>query len=178
MKRTHDEYEPGSTEGLPPIPACGSVGATGEEIGMKMDRAALIAFLARDFAQVAAQFAVESVEDGRLVLRLRVAEMHLRPGGTVSGPAMFGLADVAIYLAILSEIGAVAQAVTTGASIDFLRRPEAGADLLAETRLLKLGRRLAVGEALLFSEGQASPVARASMTYSIPPGAAQGAAPA
>lgn len=142
-----------------------------------MDAAALNAFLERDFGQVAAQFCVESAEVERLMLRLRVGVMHLRPGGTVSGPSMFGLADVAIYLAILSRIGPVALAVTTGATIDFLRKPEAGADLLAETRLLKLGRRLAVGEALLFSEGQAAPVARASMTYSIPPGAAQGAAP-
>ncbi len=142
-----------------------------------MDAAALNAFLERDFGQVAAQFCVESAEVERLMLRLRVGVMHLRPGGTVSGPSMFGLADVAIYLAILSRIGPVALAVTTGATIDFLRKPEAGADLLAETRLLKLGRRLAVGEALLFSEGQVAPVARASMTYSIPPGAAQGAAP-
>jgi acyl-coenzyme A thioesterase PaaI-like protein len=144
---------------------------------MMMDAAALNAFLERDFGQVAAQFCVESAEVERLMLRLRVGVMHLRPGGTVSGPSMFGLADVAIYLAILSRIGPVARAVTTGATIDFLRKPEAGADLLAETRLLKLGRRLAVGEALLFSEGQVAPVARASMTYSIPPGAAQGAAP-
>ena len=142
-----------------------------------MDAAALNAFLERDFGQVAAQFCVESAEVERLMLRLRVGVMHLRPGGTVSGPSMFGLAYVAIYLAILSRIGPVALAVTTGATIDFLRKPEAGADLLAETRLLKLGRRLAVGEALLFSEGQVAPVARASMTYSIPPGAAQGAAP-
>ncbi|GAD56791.1 PaaI family thioesterase [Limimaricola cinnabarinus] len=144
---------------------------------MMMDAAALNAFLERDFGQVAAQFCVESAEVEQLMLRLRVGVMHLRPGGTVSGPSMFGLADVAIYLAILSRIGPVALAVTTGATIDFLRKPEAGADLLAETRLLKLGRRLAVGEALLFSEGQVAPVARASMTYSIPPGAAQGAAP-
>ena len=114
---------------------------------------------------------------GGCTVRLNADDRHLRPGGTVSGPSMFGLADVAIYLAILSRIGPVALAVTTGATIDFLRKPEAGADLLAETRLLKLGRRLAVGEALLFSEGQVAPVARASMTYSIPPGAAQGAAP-
>ncbi len=145
---------------------------------MKMDAAALTAFLERDFAQVAAQFAVERAEGEGVLLRLRVTALHLRPGGTVSGPSMFGLADVAIYLAILSRIGPVTQAVTTGATIDFLRRPVAGADLLAETRLLKLGRRLAVGEALLFSEGQGAPVARASMTYSIPPDPSQGAMPA
>jgi uncharacterized protein (TIGR00369 family) len=101
---------------------------------------------------------------------VRVADRHLRPGGTVSGPSMFALADVAIYLAILARIGPVALAVTTGANIDFLRKPAAGVDLIAVARILKLGRVLAVGDVLLYAEGNADPVARASMTYSIPPG--------
>ncbi len=134
-----------------------------------MDRADLTAFLARDFPQVAEMFRVETVGDHTLCLRMLVSEAHLRPGGTVSGPAMFGLADVAIYLAILAMIGPKALTVTTNASIDFLRKPIAGADLLAEARILKLGRVLAVGDALLFSEGSSEPVARASLTYSIPP---------
>lgn len=141
---------------------------------LKMDRDALTQFLQRDFGQVAADFAVDRVDAGGVTLRLRVAERHLRPGGTVSGPSMFGLADVALYLAILSRLGPVALAVTTNASMDFMRKPVAGRDVLAEARLLKLGRVLAVGDALLFSEGEAAPVARASMTYSIPPGAGAG----
>ena len=141
---------------------------------LKMDRDALTQFLQRDFGQVAADFAVDRVDAGGVTLRLRVAERHLRPGGTVSGPSMFGLADVALYLAILSRLGPVALAVTTNASMDFMRKPVAGRDVLAEARLLKLGRVLAVGDALLFSEGEAAPVARASMTYSIPPGAVAG----
>lgn len=138
-------------------------------MGLVMDRAALEAFLARDFGQVAADFAVDRADEAGVTLRLRVAERHLRPGGTVSGPAMFGLADVAVYLAILSRIGPVALAVTTNCSIDFMRKPAAGRDVLAGARLLKLGRVLAVGDVLLFSEGGTEPVARASMTYSIPP---------
>lgn len=138
---------------------------------LKMDREALTAFLERDFGQVAADFAVERADADGVTLRLRVAERHLRPGGTVSGPSMFGLADVALYLAILSRLGPVALAVTTNASMDFMRKPAAGRDVRAEARLLKLGRVLAVGDALLYSEGVAEPVARASMTYSIPPGA-------
>ena len=134
-----------------------------------MDRSALNDFLAAHFTQVADDLRVDHVDDAALTLRLRVADHHLRPGGTVSGPAMFGLADVAIYLAILSRIGPVALAVTTNASIDFMRKPVAGRDLLAECRLLKLGRSLAVGDVLIHSEGQAEPVARCSMTYSIPP---------
>ena len=135
---------------------------------MKMDAPELQAFLVQDFGQVAADFAVERVDAGSLTLRLRVAERHLRPGGTVSGPAMFGLADVAMYLAILSQIGPVALAVTTNCSIDFMRKPQAGVDLLAEARVLKLGRTLAVGDVLLYSEGGSAPVARASLTYAIP----------
>ena len=136
---------------------------------LRMDQEALSAFLANDFAQVADQFSVEALTDEGLVLRLRVAEAHLRPGGTVSGPAMFGLADVAIYLTILSRIGPVALAVTTSATLDFLRKPAAGRDLTCRTRLLKLGRSLAVADGLIFSDGSEAVVARASMTYSIPP---------
>ena len=139
-------------------------------MGLMMDATDLQAFLARDFGQVAEDFVVDRVSPEELVLRLKVAGRHLRPGGTVSGPSMFGLADVALYLAILSRLGPVALAVTTNASMDFMRKPAAGRDVLAEARLLKLGRVLAVGDALLFSEGVAEPVARASMTYSIPPG--------
>ena len=134
-----------------------------------MDAGALGDFLARDFGQVAADFRVERADPAGVQLRLRVAERHLRPGGTVSGPSIFALADVAMYLAVVSRIGPVALAVTTNASIDFMRKPEAGRDLLAECRILKLGRSLAVGECLIFSEGEAEPVARCSMTYSIPP---------
>lgn len=136
---------------------------------LAMDREALTAFLARDFAQVAGDFAIERVEAEGLTVRLITAGHHLRPGGTVSGPSMFSLADVAVYLAILSRIGPVALAVTTNCSIDFMRKPEAGRDLVAEARLLKLGRVLAVGDVLIRSEGRAEVVARAGLTYSIPP---------
>lgn len=134
-----------------------------------MDKDALNAFLAQEFPQVADSYRVEDVTDARLIARLMVGDDHLRPGGTVSGPSMFALADLAIYCAILSRIGPVGLAVTTNASIDFMRKPAAGGDLLAECRVLKLGRMLAVAEALIFSDGQADPVARCSMTYSIPP---------
>jgi acyl-coenzyme A thioesterase PaaI-like protein len=92
---------------------------------------------------------------------------HLRPGGTISGPTMFGVCDAALFVAILSEIGPVAHAVTTSASINFLRKP-APADLIARTRLLKLGKRLAVGEVALYSEGESEMVAHTTATYSLP----------
>lgn len=134
-----------------------------------MDAGALGQFLDTDFAQVREDFEVEQITADGLILRLRVKARHLRPGGTVSGPSMFALADVAIYLAILSRIGPRALSVTTSCAMDFMRKPAAGVDLLAETRLLKLGRLLAVGDALIRSEGSDAPVARASMTYAIPP---------
>lgn len=136
---------------------------------LKMDAAALRCFLDTDFGQVAGDFAVEEASEDGVVVRLRVAERHLRPGGTVSGPSMFALADVGLYLAILSRLGPVALAVTTNCAIDFMRKPEAGRDLIGQARLLKLGRVLAVGDVLIFSEGIAEPVARAGLTYSIPP---------
>ena len=139
-----------------------------------MDGPALEAFLARDFGQVAGDFRVEAVGPEGVTLRLAVAERHLRPGGTVSGPSMFGLADVAMYLAILSRVGPVALAVTTNCSIDFLRKPAAGRDLLAGARILKLGRSLAVGDVMIRSEGAAEVVARAGLTYSLPPDSRRG----
>ncbi|MDM7970658.1 MAG: PaaI family thioesterase [Paracoccaceae bacterium] len=139
-------------------------------MALKMTREDLEQFIKEVFPQVAADFTVEDVAPMGITMRLNVGERHLRPGGTVSGPSMFGLADVAIYLAIMAMIGPKALAVTTNASFDFMRKPAAGVDLIAKCRLLKLGRVLAVGDVLLYSEGMAEPVARASMTYSIPPG--------
>ncbi|RMC30588.1 PaaI family thioesterase [Paracoccus alkanivorans] len=134
-----------------------------------MDAEALNAFLGREFPQVAGEYRVERVDPDLLTARLTVGEAHLRPGGTISGPSIFALADLAIYCAILARIGPVALAVTTNASVDFMRKPEADRDLRAECRVLKLGRVLAVAEALIYSEGGTEPVARCSMTYSIPP---------
>lgn len=138
-------------------------------MALLMDQARLTRFLHRDFPQVADELAIESLTEADLTLRLRVAVRHLRPGNTVSGPAMFGLADVAMYLAILAQIGPVALAVTTNCSIDFMRKPKAGCDLLATARVLKLGRLLAVGDVLIRSEGKPDPVARAGLTYALPP---------
>ena len=137
----------------------------------KMDIPALQAFVAREFPQLGDDFLIETLGEDGVTVRLKVADRHLRPGGTVSGPSMFTLADVGMYLAILARIGPVALAVTTNCSIDFMRKPTARTDLICETRLLKLGRVLAVGDALITSAGHPSPVARASLTYSIPPNA-------
>jgi acyl-coenzyme A thioesterase PaaI-like protein len=110
---------------------------------------------------------VEDLGPMSATVRLIHHPKHLRPGGTISGPTMFGVCDAALFVAILGEIGPVAHAVTTSASINFLRKP-APADLIAKTRLLKLGKRLAVGEVALYSEGENEIVAHATATYSLP----------
>lgn len=110
---------------------------------------------------------IERIDEGALWARLPVAEVHMRPGGTVSGPTMMTLADTAMFLLILASLGPVALAVTTHLSIDFLRRP-APRDLLAHAELLKLGSRLVVGRVTLRSEGTAEPVAHATLTYALP----------
>ena len=138
-------------------------------MALKMTREELQTFIKDVFPQVAQDFTIMDVAPMEITVRLNVGERHLRPGGTISGPSMFGLADVAIYLAIMAMIGPKALAVTTNSSMDFMRKPVSNANLIAKCRLLKLGRVLAVGDVLLFSEGSDDPVARSSMTYSIPP---------
>ena len=136
---------------------------------LKMSKSQLQDFLRDQFPQTEGRFEVREVTAMAISVGLKVSERDLRPGGTVSGPAMFALADVSVYLAILAMIGPVALAVTTSCSIDFMRKPAANTDLIAKARLLKLGRRLAVGDVLLYSQGHDAIVARASLTYSIPP---------
>ncbi|MCF3594339.1 PaaI family thioesterase [Rhodobacteraceae bacterium LMO-12] len=136
---------------------------------LEMNAEELMAYLEEVFPQVRSDFAVDRLSEMEIDLRLLVGERHLRPGGTVSGPSMFALADCAVYAIVLAMVGRKALAVTTSCSLDFMRKPAAGKDLIARCRLLKLGRVLAVGDVLIYSEGQDAPVARASMTYSIPP---------
>lgn len=138
-------------------------------MGVMMQADEIARYLDEVFPQVRGDFVIEEVADRRVRIRMPVAERHLRPGGTVSGPAMFALADVSVYIAVLAMKGREALAVTTGGSFDFMRKPVAGVDLICDCRLLKIGRVLAVGECLIFSEGVDEPVARASMTYSMPP---------
>jgi len=111
---------------------------------------------------------IEMLEPGAARLRMEFRKKLLRPGGTISGPTMFMLADYGIYVAILGLTGPVELAVTTNLSINFLRQP-AQRDLVAEVRLQKLGRRLAVGEVALRSQAMEEMVAHATGTYSIPP---------
>ncbi|OQW53196.1 MAG: hypothetical protein A4S15_05325 [Candidatus Raskinella chloraquaticus] len=137
---------------------------------IKMTADDITAFLTSEFPQInmaSGAYVVDEVTPHAAILRLNASERHLRPGGTISGPAMMTLADLAMYVALLSAIGPVALAVTTSLNINFLRKPSPGA-LLARCRLIKLGKRLAVGDISLRSEGVEALVAHATATYAIP----------
>ncbi len=128
----------------------------------------LNAFMAASFTRwERTGIVVERAGHREVKLRMATGERALRPGGTVSGPTMFMLADTALYTAVLASVGPKALAVTTNMTINFLRKPPPR-DLVAECRLLKLGKRLAVGDVTIFSDGDEEPVAQATGAYSIP----------
>lgn len=136
---------------------------------MGASRDEVAAFMAADFPQ--SRVVVESVGERAAVVTHRVGPDELRPGGTVSGPTLMAVADAALYVAILGEIGIVPLAVTTSLTINFLRKPSADSHIVGECRLMKVGRSLAVGEVWLYSEGSSDAVAHVVGTYSIPPDA-------
>jgi len=136
----------------------------------KMSVAELEKFLHVEFPQVFGgdDISIESADGTSCLLRQRYNDRMLRPGGTVSGPTLMALADFAMFVVLLSAIGPVGLAVTTNLNINFLRKGQPGQDVLAAARLLKLGRRLAVGEVNLLSGTQTDPIAHMTATYSIP----------
>ena len=132
-----------------------------------MSKIDLANFLEKEFPQVSNNFKILNTKPNSLSMLMHISDEHLRPGGTVSGPTMFLLADVSFYLATLSMIGPKSLTVTTNCSINFLRKPNIS-DLISETRVLKIGKTLSVGDVLIYSNGIKEPVAHASLTYSIP----------
>lgn len=131
--------------------------------------------IARDEVQSVGRLGikVEDLSAGHARLRLPFDPESIRPGGTISGPVQMGLADYAIYAVVMSLIGPVKLAVTTSLNCNFLRRPKPG-DLIADATILKMGKRLAVGEVSIYSDGDDEPVAHVVATYSIPPDAVPG----
>jgi uncharacterized protein (TIGR00369 family) len=125
-------------------------------------------FLLDAFPGAPPPYIVEEITDRSIQMRLPVGEAHSRPGGTVSGPSLMALADCTAWLVIVGQIGPVALSVTTSLHIDFLRKPDL-VDVVARGELLKLGKRLAVAEVAMFSLGSETVMAKAQVTYSIPP---------
>lgn len=137
----------------------------------KMTVAELEAFLHREFPQAFAsgEILIESADGATCLLRQPYSERMLRPGGTVSGPTLMAvMADLAMYVVLLSAIGAFGLAMTTSLNINFLRKGQPGQDVLAAAKLMKLGKRLAVGEVSLLSGTSPDPIAHVTSTYSIP----------
>ncbi len=124
-------------------------------------------FFKKEFPQ--ADFEIDSVSNKSAIIRKKINHSHLRPGGTVSGPVLMEIADAALYVAILAEIGVIALAVTTNLNINFLRKPSSDKDIIAKCHLIKVGKTLAIGEVSVYSEGDLDPVAHAVGTYAIPP---------
>lgn len=136
--------------------------------GESLERKQQIAdFLKKEFPQ--APIEVIAAGDKTATVGYKVSFDSLRPGGSISGPVLMTLADTALYVAILGTIGIVPMAVTTSLNINFLRMPKANCNLIAECKMLKVGRALAIGEVYIYSEGLDEPVAHATGTYSIPP---------
>ena len=137
---------------------------------IKMSVADIEGFLRREFPQVFSgdEFKIEHADGHSCLLRQRYSESMLRPGGTVSGPTLMALADYAMYAVLLSAIGPVGLAVTTSLNINFLRKGAADHDVVAAAKILKLGKRLAVGEVSLMSAISPEPIAHVTATYSIP----------
>jgi uncharacterized protein (TIGR00369 family) len=142
----------------------------------KMTADEIADFMKKFFPQARMPVEIEDLRDGFLRIRVPVTDRYLRPGGTVSGPALMTIADTAMYYLVLGMIGPVALALTTNLNINFLRAPKL-ADVIAEAEMLKLGKRLAVGQVTIYSEGSKDPVAHATVTYSIPPEATRSSKP-
>lgn len=135
-----------------------------------MTVAEIEAFLDAEFPEMhlgGKVFFVETVAPGAITMRFRADHRHLRPGGTISGPAQFALADIAAFVAVLAHAGPVGLAVTTNANINFLKKPPPG-DLIATTRVLKLGRRLVVIDCAISGADDPAIVSHAVATYSLP----------
>ncbi len=134
---------------------------------MSATKEEIIAFMALEFPQT--KCVIEAVGDNGATLLHDIGINELRPGGTVAGPVLMSIADVAIYVAILGKIGIVPLTVTTSLTINFLRKPSAEARIIADCTLMKVGRTLIVGEVSLYSEGSSDMVAHVVGTYSVPP---------
>ncbi|TCM67812.1 acyl-coenzyme A thioesterase PaaI-like protein [Acinetobacter calcoaceticus] len=136
---------------------------------MKISQIEIEQFLLKEFPQSLEKCVIEEVVPKGATMRCIVNNDDLRPGGTISGPTMMMLADFALYVAILGEIGLVGLTVTTNMNINFLRKPSGGKDIRGQCKLMKVGKTLVVGEVWIYSVDSPDPVAHVVGSYSIPP---------
>lgn len=136
---------------------------------MKSSKQEIVQFLQQFFSPSLERCEIEAVTEKGATLLWKVGDADLRPGGTISGPTMMALADFALYVAIMGEIGLIGLAVTTNMNINFLRKPTGGKDLRGVCKLMKVGKVLVVGEVWIYSVDSEEPVAHVTGTYSVPP---------
>jgi acyl-coenzyme A thioesterase PaaI-like protein len=134
---------------------------------IRLTASEITAFLTEVFPGAMERFVIEDVQPMRARVRMKFDDLQLRPGGTISGPSLMTLADTGLWVALLAMIGREPLSVTSHLDIDFLRKP-APSDVIAQTVLHKIGKRLAVGDVIMYSAGEDVPCARASVTYAIP----------
>ena len=130
-------------------------------------KAEIIEFMTKEFPH--SSISILEIANQGAIVKLEVSDSHLRPGGTVSGPTLMAVADVALYVAIFGVVGIVPLAVTTNMNINFMRKPVADKAIIGDCKLLKVGKSLVIGEVSIYSEGSDEPVAHVVGTYSIPP---------
>ncbi len=109
---------------------------------------------------------VLAAAEGVALLRMPYAEKLLRPGGVISGPALMGLADAAMWCALLSLTEGRDESLTSNLSITFLRRVPPR-PVLAEARVHKRGRTLAYGDVTLRAEGGDEALAHVTTTWAV-----------
>ncbi len=125
------------------------------------------AFLKSAFSSRQDRGQIIEVGDGRVVASLDVNDSHLRPGGYISGPTQMSMADMVAYMAIMTRLGVQPMAVTSNLNIHFLR-PCLGEIVIADGKLMKLGRSLAVVEVDIRSQQSGKPASHATVTYALP----------
>ena len=128
----------------------------------------LSSYLDEVFPQVVIRYRIVDLKQGYARVIQNITQENLRPGGTVSGPTIFSLVDIGMYILLLAHIGKEPLAVTTNCSIDFLKKPTMDEELFADCNLLKLGKTLVVGEVLVKSSEKEALLARSSITYYRP----------
>ena len=128
----------------------------------------LSSYLDEVFPQVVNQYKILALEPGYAKIVQNISSENLRPGRPVFAPTIFSLVDIGMYILLLAHIGKEPLAVTTNCSIDFLHKPNAGEDMVADCSLLKLCSTLIVGEVLVKASRQEDLLPRSSITYFRP----------
>ncbi len=124
-------------------------------------------FLSTAFDRPDHRAQITLMEEGRAVQRLEVSAENMRPGGYISGPTQMAVADSAAYMAVMTLTGIEPMAVTSNLNINFLR-PCIGGAVVADARVMKIGKALAVMDVDIRAEGSDKASSHAVVSYALP----------